>query len=105
MPTPNDTRLKQFFTALAMTILFALGVAVSWGLWLLYHWLYLSPDQWVRVCGVLVHAAFWLNNCIILVVSVLSMLDWMRATCGRRETHETHPVSPHHHPHPHIVVH
>lgn len=103
MPTPNDTRLKQFFTAIAMTALFALGILASWGLWCLYHWLYTSPEQWVRVCGMLVHAGFWLNNVIVVALTILSMLDWMRATCGRRERREIHP---HHnsHIHPREVV-
>lgn len=83
MPTPNDTRTKQFFTALAMTILFSLGVAVSWGLWLLYNHLLASSTEWVQWCGIAVRIGFWVNNLIIVVVSLLSMLDWMRATCGR----------------------
>lgn len=88
-----------------MTILFSLGVAVSWGLWLLYNHLLASSTEWVQWCGIAVRIGFWVNNLIIVVVSLLSMLDWMRATCGRRETHEEHPVTRHHHPRPHIVLH
>jgi hypothetical protein len=95
--TPNDTLAKQLLTALSMTLLFALGVLTSFGLFYLSDWLSKSSLEWVSgLCSGAVSVGAWVNTVIVVVMAFLSMLDWMRSTVKRHNTKSPHGHNPLH---------
>lgn len=87
-PTPNDTKGKQFLTSLFMTIMFIAAVGWTWGLHCLARLLRSSQVEWVQTCGLVVYIGFWVSVVIVVLMTILSMFDWMLATSRRPETLE-----------------
>lgn len=94
-PTPNDTKGKQFLTAIYMTVLFAIGACIPFLLFGFSEKLCSSAVRWTQVCGTLIYIAAWVFVVVFIVVSILSMLDWMRSTTERHAKRQPRDRSGH----------